>query len=64
MFDKHLISFDVDGNILISNRLNEKDRGLTNIKENDRIELNVQSRDIWNIIERFLNTWRNNIVNE
>ena len=23
-------------------RLNEKDRGLTNIKENDRIELNVQ----------------------
>jgi len=42
LFDKHLISFDVDGNILISNRLNEKDRGLTNIKENDRIELNVQ----------------------
>ncbi|MBS5933623.1 MAG: HNH endonuclease [Clostridiales bacterium] len=39
LFDKHLITFDDNGKIMISTRLNTKDRALCNITEESKIEM-------------------------
>lgn len=39
LFDKHLISFDKAGKIIISSKLNQQDRALCNISENSKIEM-------------------------
>ena len=45
LFDKHLISFDQDGKILINSELDEKDCTLLNINPNLKIELSADMEE-------------------
>lgn len=59
LFDKHLISFDGEGKILINPNISGEERELLNINENQRIEVNekrkeyllIHQKEFKNIIE-------------
>ena len=44
LFDKHLISFDDNGNILISNVLTNTDRHILNLSRNIMIKMNEEKK--------------------
>lgn len=45
LFDKGFITFSDDGEMIISDKLSENDRALTNVLSTKRIELSVRGRD-------------------
>lgn len=57
LFDKHLITFDKDGKIIISSRLTQKDMMLCNISSNSKIEMTPE-------IEKYMEFHRNMFFDE
>ena len=44
VFDKHFITFDSDGKMLISDDLDQNDRSLLNINSNMKIDMNEKMK--------------------